>query len=1060
MANYDALKSAIQSVIKENGNNEITGPILQQTLIAIINALGDGYQYVGVANPNTNPGTPDQNVFYVTGGSGDFSNFGLVVNPGEVAILRWNGTWNKDVSNATTKEQVDTYAREIGVNSLARLVDGGTAQFEQGEITATGQNTANKAYIRFVNAIETPYLLGAPAGYKIESVFYYSSWTDAEHFTFAAKQVVNGRLCVCNLTYPYARIVIGREVTARMSVNDFLGTLSLFSLRASGLLPVEFQNDYNYDTNDGTVSPANNTASSLILPYSQNPYTNILELGYTVNALYWSDSVYLGYSTNSIDGPTTWATNNHALPITRIAFGVYGIPTTPVYYRDQNPEIIKAKNEAIEQSRLYIKDADFSRTVIMNSVYNDDNGVILPLNGYSRTDKFPLLQNGTTNAMSFPVGSCETLYWHNDTYLGYTQNKPYQDTPDVWKVADHSLTVTHVAFCWNSTNISEVYYIVRSGVFVDKEYVDGQIANTKTYVDEQDNALRNSIGGIQNDLSGLSGSVAGLGADVEQINQDIETINDALSQLAGEVPPGAISGNNVWTGSNQFTQPISGVAGSNENNVALLSQLHNATVAHRWTNAKDFGFLPENTGSVNTAAMNSALQGGNKTVVVTEPGTYKVNGAILLHDNTTVVFGAGVIIQKDGHYQNIFRNAGATSRSYNRNITLVGLVLSINEKGMANDVDGTIYGLRGELAFLCTENVKIFDFRCEDLHNAAYAIQFNQSYNFVIENFVIRGHKDGIHLSSVDTFVVRNGILETEDDALAFNACDWIGSNCVDGDINNGIVENVVDETPSFTQSGFACRLLCGAWKNWTSGMQIRRGDTVVNNNRIYRAYYPNPTTTVFVSGTQPTITTFAGKQEDSGGFYWKLMRDDSVYYSCNIQNVEFRNCQFNGQRNGFYEEVDTDSEYNRSLYPGLEYSQYPKVKITIKGFSFKNKNYEPIIASAFTHSHIRVDGFAGTGTTLQLNSPTNAALYKRMDAANVDFRGYNGAAYNVRSGQNTEIHLRDCVANGAISVAVNGRLVSDSNVNNLPTGPAKGDGVLHNQTPKIFNGGSWVSLI
>ena len=67
MANYASLKAAIQQVVKTNGNNEITGALLQQSLLAMINALGADYLFVGVAQPSTNPGTPDQNVFYIAG---------------------------------------------------------------------------------------------------------------------------------------------------------------------------------------------------------------------------------------------------------------------------------------------------------------------------------------------------------------------------------------------------------------------------------------------------------------------------------------------------------------------------------------------------------------------------------------------------------------------------------------------------------------------------------------------------------------------------------------------------------------------------------------------------------------------------------------------------------------------------------------------------------------------------------------------------------------------------------------------------------------------------------
>lgn len=94
MANYATLISAIQSVITENGNNEITGPILQQALISIINALGSGYQYVGIATPSTTPGTPDQKVFYI-GSAGTYPNFGPAVIPdGNMGIFYYDSSWH------------------------------------------------------------------------------------------------------------------------------------------------------------------------------------------------------------------------------------------------------------------------------------------------------------------------------------------------------------------------------------------------------------------------------------------------------------------------------------------------------------------------------------------------------------------------------------------------------------------------------------------------------------------------------------------------------------------------------------------------------------------------------------------------------------------------------------------------------------------------------------------------------------------------------------------------------------------------------------------------------
>lgn len=93
MANYATLKSAIQQVVKTNGNNEITGALLQQTLFAMVNSLGADYQFAGIALPKTNPGTPDQNVAYLAG-PGTYTNFNsLIVPDGNIGVLRYNGSW-------------------------------------------------------------------------------------------------------------------------------------------------------------------------------------------------------------------------------------------------------------------------------------------------------------------------------------------------------------------------------------------------------------------------------------------------------------------------------------------------------------------------------------------------------------------------------------------------------------------------------------------------------------------------------------------------------------------------------------------------------------------------------------------------------------------------------------------------------------------------------------------------------------------------------------------------------------------------------------------------------
>ena len=99
MGNYEQLKEAIKAVIKTNGKQEITGQVMQDTLLAITSSFGQGALFTGIATPETNPLTPDQNVFYLASKSGVYPNFnGLSVADGEIVVFSLsNGQWVKQL---------------------------------------------------------------------------------------------------------------------------------------------------------------------------------------------------------------------------------------------------------------------------------------------------------------------------------------------------------------------------------------------------------------------------------------------------------------------------------------------------------------------------------------------------------------------------------------------------------------------------------------------------------------------------------------------------------------------------------------------------------------------------------------------------------------------------------------------------------------------------------------------------------------------------------------------------------------------------------------------------
>lgn len=95
MSNYATLKAAVQAVVKSNGNKDITGTNMQSTLLGIINSLGSGYLFKGVATPSTNPGTPDEKVYYIANQAGVYSNFtGLELKGDSLGVFVYDSSWH------------------------------------------------------------------------------------------------------------------------------------------------------------------------------------------------------------------------------------------------------------------------------------------------------------------------------------------------------------------------------------------------------------------------------------------------------------------------------------------------------------------------------------------------------------------------------------------------------------------------------------------------------------------------------------------------------------------------------------------------------------------------------------------------------------------------------------------------------------------------------------------------------------------------------------------------------------------------------------------------------
>lgn len=157
MANYTQLLAAIRAAIKQNGTNDITGQLMQDTLCALVGSVGRYAQLAGVAIPNTNPGNPDQNVFYLTSTPGTYANFGGIVVPPDrlVALHNISGAWEMVV--------VVTFSNGGTIRIDPALDPNSVNPVENRAIYAALQNIAVKKYEHLItlhtedSSTPTPY---------------------------------------------------------------------------------------------------------------------------------------------------------------------------------------------------------------------------------------------------------------------------------------------------------------------------------------------------------------------------------------------------------------------------------------------------------------------------------------------------------------------------------------------------------------------------------------------------------------------------------------------------------------------------------------------------------------------------------------------------------------------------------------------------------------------------------------------------------------------------------------------------------------------------------------
>ena len=343
--------------------------------------------------------------------------------------------------------------------------------------------------------------------------------------------------------------------------------------------------------------------------------------------------------------------------------------------------------------------------------------------------------------------------------------------------------------------------------------------------------------------------------------------------------------------------------------------------------ASEFGFSPSATPSENVTALQKALDGGHKTVAVTKPGIYDLNATVYLDSHTRLTCTPGVTLRKAASYSFMLINRGALTREWNDRIAIDGLHIACNGHSRMPAPNDPTFGMRGQVSMFRVKGIEVTNFRCLDVKEAQFCLHFCTFEDLLVDGFEIRGRKDGVHLGPGKGFVIRNGVCQTGDDAIALNAQDYPSANPAQGDITDGLVENLVDEPldSSARHVGNVSRLLTGAWVDWHDGIRLQNGDTVRRGKHVYRILATFDTTQ-HESKTPPTHTSGAWRSPE--GLTFVHNTSDGVDRA-SIRNVTFRNIR-SLSRNGFSAAWE-DGKYHRAVHPEVKPDALPVCEVTFE---------------------------------------------------------------------------------------------------------------------------------
>lgn len=375
MANWTTLKEAISNSIKENNNQEITGKVLQTTLLNIISSLDENYSFVGMATPTTVPPTNDGAIFYLASDPGVYSNFnGLIINPGELCALQKSTekAWQKSIisnRNIITRISVDSY-QSFNEKLNTFIIQSTT---DQGLFVCNIGGVENLGYILYSgkNIDGTPHIIQSLIGtlrVNEDNIIIQASNT----FNILYREYVNGKWQNW-FSYIDSFTLINSEIgnlwKDSVYENDTDWSFDGFIRASNGELAV-LDPEYNYKSTDYIAVQDGQKVS-----YTQK----ISSYDLAVIACYDKDKKYLSAKSKIPEAGVSYA-KSYTYELTIDSEIKYIRASAWTSQNDNHILTISAKKISIADQLILLKQTDATLTTAINTVNNNVSSEVTKIN--------------------------------------------------------------------------------------------------------------------------------------------------------------------------------------------------------------------------------------------------------------------------------------------------------------------------------------------------------------------------------------------------------------------------------------------------------------------------------------------------------------------------------------------------------------------------------------------------------------------------------------------------------------------------------------------------------